>query len=200
MAGLGQIYLSTGGAGGVSQIVAGTNVTISPLGGTGVVTINATGGGGGITSLPVNISTVSLSTFNLFANTTYLGASSDETAIQFFGTNGRYNNSVIAEISTGATSQEMLFFKGSSISDRFRFQTTGNFVVETGVSSRLFTSTTINTLSNTTPAFIINSSSNVGIQTVNPATTLDVAGSGRFVSLSTTNTYTGGFYMGIFFA
>jgi len=35
------------GASGVSQIVAGTNVTISPAGGTGVVTINATGGGGG---------------------------------------------------------------------------------------------------------------------------------------------------------
>jgi len=36
---------STGG--GVSQIVAGTNVSISPSGGTGAVTINATGGGGG---------------------------------------------------------------------------------------------------------------------------------------------------------
>jgi len=35
------------GAAGVSQIVAGTNVTISPAVGTGVVTINATGGGGG---------------------------------------------------------------------------------------------------------------------------------------------------------
>jgi hypothetical protein len=35
------------GASGVSQIVAGTNVTISPAGGTGVVTVNATGGGGG---------------------------------------------------------------------------------------------------------------------------------------------------------
>jgi len=32
--------------GGVSQIVAGTNVTISPVGGTGVVTINASGSGG----------------------------------------------------------------------------------------------------------------------------------------------------------
>jgi len=38
---------STGGSSGVSQIVAGTNVTISPAGGTGVVTINATSGGGG---------------------------------------------------------------------------------------------------------------------------------------------------------
>ncbi len=33
-----------GGGGGVSQIVAGTNVTISPAGGTGVVTINSSGG------------------------------------------------------------------------------------------------------------------------------------------------------------
>ena len=32
---------------GVTSIVAGTNVTISPLGGTGAVTINATGGGSG---------------------------------------------------------------------------------------------------------------------------------------------------------
>lgn len=37
---------------GVVQIVAGTNVTISPVGGTGVVTINSSGGGGGgVTSL-----------------------------------------------------------------------------------------------------------------------------------------------------
>lgn len=33
--------------GGVTQIVAGANVTISPLNGLGAVTINATGGGGG---------------------------------------------------------------------------------------------------------------------------------------------------------
>ena len=38
---------SSGIPGGVTQIVAGTNVTISPIGGTGVVTINASGGGGG---------------------------------------------------------------------------------------------------------------------------------------------------------
>lgn len=32
--------------GGIRQIIAGTNVTISPTGGTGVVTVNATGAGG----------------------------------------------------------------------------------------------------------------------------------------------------------
>lgn len=44
-------WLLVGGAGGsgVTQIVAGTDVIISPVGGTGVVTINATGGGSGPT-------------------------------------------------------------------------------------------------------------------------------------------------------
>ena len=35
----------------VSQIIAGTNVSISPTGGTGAVTINASGGGGGVASV-----------------------------------------------------------------------------------------------------------------------------------------------------
>jgi hypothetical protein len=44
----GRITLASNGtSGGVTQIIAGTNVTISPAGGTGAVTINATGGGGG---------------------------------------------------------------------------------------------------------------------------------------------------------
>jgi hypothetical protein len=42
-------YLGSGASltGIVTQIVAGTNVTISPVGGTGAVTINSSGGGGG---------------------------------------------------------------------------------------------------------------------------------------------------------
>lgn len=40
---------SGGGSGsGVTQIVAGTNVSISPVGGTGVVTVSASGSGGGL--------------------------------------------------------------------------------------------------------------------------------------------------------
>lgn len=38
-------YATIGFTGGVAQIVAGTNITISPPGGTGVVTINASSGG-----------------------------------------------------------------------------------------------------------------------------------------------------------
>jgi hypothetical protein len=46
-----QTIAASGAAGAVTQIVAGTNVTISPAGGTGVVTINSTGGGGGGTEI-----------------------------------------------------------------------------------------------------------------------------------------------------
>ena len=43
----GRITSAANGAGGVTQIVAGSNITISPVGGTGIVTISSTGGGGG---------------------------------------------------------------------------------------------------------------------------------------------------------
>jgi hypothetical protein len=39
--------LSGGGGSAVTQLLAGTNITLSPSGGTGAVTINSTGGGGG---------------------------------------------------------------------------------------------------------------------------------------------------------
>ena len=44
-------YALNAGGGGVTQIVAGTNITISPPGGTGSVTINSTGGSGDTTSI-----------------------------------------------------------------------------------------------------------------------------------------------------
>jgi hypothetical protein len=53
---------SGGGVSGVTQIVAGTNVTISPVGGTGVVTINATGGGGGGGGTVTSVAALTLGT------------------------------------------------------------------------------------------------------------------------------------------
>lgn len=47
----GNVTITATGSGGVTQIIAGTNVTISPVGGTGAVTINSTGGGAGVTQI-----------------------------------------------------------------------------------------------------------------------------------------------------
>ena len=103
-----------------------------------------------------------------------------QSPIQFFGF-GTYSNTVIAELSTGATNQELLMFRGSNASDRIRMQTTGSIVFEPGVSQRLWPTVP----SNVTPAMVINTSSNVGIQTAAPSFPLDVAGMARAISLST---------------
>jgi hypothetical protein len=42
-----RLLVSGAGGTGVTQIIAGTNITISPVGGTGAVTINASGGSSG---------------------------------------------------------------------------------------------------------------------------------------------------------
>jgi hypothetical protein len=233
-----------GGAGGagVSQIVAGSNITITPPGGTGIVTIDATGGGGGIANIPDNLSTfaiftssflastiqsitlstqaittssittqtfqastVLLSTIStneinfagfgyllmpdIYPNTVYtstvltsnilVGFSTVVSPIQFYGF-GSYSNTVIAELSTGSNTQELIMFRGSNATDRIRMQTTGNIVFETGVSARVWPTVS----SNATPAMIINTSSNVGIQTASPGAALDVAGQVRAISIS----------------
>lgn len=64
-----------GGTGsGVTQIIAGTNVTISPVGGTGAVTVNSSGGGtpgGSPGQVQVNVA----SAFGGYANFTHNGTS-----------------------------------------------------------------------------------------------------------------------------
>jgi hypothetical protein len=128
----------------------------------------------------------------------FVGSSSNQNFIKFWGSIGEYNNTVIAQQSTGGGATELLLFEGSSINDQIRFQTTGGIRFETGVSQpRNFL--TANQV--TTPTMFINASSNVGIGTNNPTHTLDVTGTGRFTTLlSTTNLYAGAFYMGLFFA
>ena len=128
----------------------------------------------------------------------FVGSSSNQNFIKFWGNIGEYNNTVIAQQSTGGGATELLLFEGSSINDQVRVQTTGGIRFETGVSQpRNFL--TANQVP--VPTMFIASSSNVGIGTNNPAFTLDVTGSGRFTTLlSTTNLYAGAFYMGLFFA
>lgn len=130
--------------------------------------------------IATSLSTIQLNTGILYTNSTLLGNTSNQTAIQFYGLQGGYNNTVLAEQSTSATTQEFVVFRGSSVNDRIRMQTTGNIVFETGVSSRLWP----NAASNATPALMINTLSNVGIQTASPAFPLDVAGTARSQTLS----------------
>jgi hypothetical protein len=90
-----------------------------------------------------NLSTVGLWASTLLTNTVrtsniYLGQVATQTPIQFYGLRGNYTNTVIAEQSTGVLTQELLLFKGSSVADQVRIQTTGAFRLETGVSSRLW--------------------------------------------------------------
>jgi hypothetical protein len=129
-------------------------------------------------------------------STLFLGSSSNQNTLQFWGRVGNYNTTVFAEQSTGTTSQELLFFKGSSVNDQIRLQTTGGVRFETGVSTRAFAGAG----QTTTPTMILNSSGNVGINTGTPATALDVAGTGRFTTLSTLNVYAGAIYCSLFFA
>ena len=149
----------------------------------GVLASAAGGGGGGAGG-----STIS---------SLYVGSSSNENFIKFWGRIGEYENTVISDQSTGTTSAELLVFKGSSISDQIRFQTTGAIKFETGVGLRNFVTET----ALTTPTMTITANSNVGIGTNNPQFNLDVAGTSRFQTLlSTSAVYTGALYMSLYFA
>ena len=67
---------ASGTSGGVTSIVAGTNVTISPGGGTGAVTINSSGGGGSGASITDGTSTLDFDgSNNLQLDTTFLPSS-----------------------------------------------------------------------------------------------------------------------------
>ena len=123
----------------------------------------------------------SLST-GLIANPLRLGTLSTQTSIQFPGLRANYTGTVIAGQTTGVGTQELLLYQASTVSDQIRLQTTGNIVFEAGASARSFPST--QTLATPT-LYIAGTTSNVGIGTATPAATLDVAGQGRFQTVST---------------
>ena len=77
----------TGSASGVTGITAGTNVTISPVGGTGNVTINASGGGGGGTVTSVGTTTSNIAALTLSGTVTTSG---DLDLAKTGGTTGQY--------------------------------------------------------------------------------------------------------------
>ena len=132
----------------------------------------------------------------------FVGSQDTQNTIRFWGKQGEYDTTVIAEQSTGTTSGELILFKGSTTSDQLRFQTTGRMLFETGVPQRNF----CNAITLATPTMILTANSNVGILTANPTFTLDVGGTGRFQTLLSTpamyagSMTVGALSMGIFFA
>jgi archaellum component FlaC len=139
------------------------------------------------------ISTLQVTTGSLTTGNLQVGLGSSLSYIAFPGLQQGYNQSVVAEQSTGTGTQELLLFRGSTTTDRIRMQTTGSIVFETGVGARIFPAVG----SNVTPAMIITTSSNVGIGVLAPTTTLDVGGTGRFQILSSQQLYTSSVSAGI---
>ena len=142
------------------------------------------GGGGGGSVSPQTLAALSS------MSTVLVGFSSPVNTIRYYGRTGNYDGTVLAEQSTGQTTAELLLFKGSSIGDQVRIQTTGNFVLETGVSQRNFAAASQQSV----PRVLVNSAGNVGINVSSPQYMLDVAGSARFTTLTT-----GALFLGVSF-
>ena len=136
----------------------------------------------------VGISSIQANTGVLYSVSTMFGNTSSQTVLQFYGLQGNYNNTAIAEVSTGVGTQELLLFRGSSTADRIRVTTTGDIRFEPGYSQTLFNINSTTALS--VPTMLLRSNL-VGIGTSTPASLLDVAGMGRFQTLSSLSVVTG---------
>jgi hypothetical protein len=143
--------------------------------------------------IATSMSTIQTFTSSLLTINLQVGNVSSLSYISFPGLQQGYAQTIIAEQSTGTGTQELLFYKGSTTTDRIRMQTTGSIIFEPGVGARSFPAVG----SNVTPAMIINASSNVGIGIAAPTTTLDVAGTGRFQILSTQQLFVSSISSGI---
>lgn len=201
VAGLGQIYVSTvtgASFNGSTTTLSAAIITVSTLSTNMIMANNIYTSGLSTTSLVFGTGAGTLLMPDIAPNTVYastvtasnvqVGWNTNQSPIQFYGA-GNYTNSVIVEQSTSATTQELLFFRGSNATDRFRFQTTGYFSIETGVSSRLYPTTS----SNAVPSFTIDINSNVGIKLAAPGAPLDVNGIARATTFSSISMLTSSF-------
>jgi len=86
-------------------------------------------------------STINFYASSIMTNGLQLGSTSN-TSIFFDGPSGTYDRTTISESALTGTNQELLLFKGNTTTDQIRAQTTGNIVLEAGVSSRTWPTAT----------------------------------------------------------
>jgi len=139
----------------VTQIVAGTNVTISPVGGTGAVTINSTAsGGGGGTNYWVETAAGIHTTKNVGIGTT--------------------NPTVTLEVKAISSSTNVGLFTGSSTTDLVR-------ITQDGVGNAI----RVDDQAGGTTPFIVDQFGRVGINTLTATSNLTVFGNGRITGITT---------------
>lgn len=187
----GQVLSSTGSGTnwitsttGVTQITAGTNVTISPAGGTGNVTINAAGGGGIGGSIAVTQLALGSGTANEIQGSSKLtfafvsgGLGYDKLKI---GDGSTGSNQVLLDINTlgTASSRGRLTLNDAGTQRGFLGITGGDTEVTLlSVANLILDSGSTDDVIITT-----NSGSNVGIGNTAPTYKLEVTGTGSFSS------------------
>ena len=146
---------------GVTQITAGTNVTISPSGGTGNVTINASGGGGSGT-IGGTIENQEIA----------VGTAQDEIGGQAYFTWSAQNGLVVGNHSQTGGANNITIDRPSSLPGKFiiKQNNTTEFSIVTGGGSTTISSNTNNLI------LTDDTTAKVGVGNTSPTEKLDVTG------------------------
>ena len=159
---------------GVTQITAGTNITISPVGGTGNVTINASGGGGG------GISGATVATQVAFGATSSTTEIISDSTLFYSNLNGL----TIGDAAINGSNAILNLNKGEGGTARIIMKKLGVSKLDIkldGSEDAYITAVNTLTMSTTQPFgvtkdIILNPTGNVGVGDTSPSSKLSVAG------------------------
>ena len=125
---------------------------------------------------PLSTISSSYGTFSTLTTTnTFIGNS-----LYFYGFNGTYDRTVLAERLISTQTQEFFIFKGSNAGENIRLQASGNIIFETAAKPSVYLDAT----TQSTPTFLITPSRTVGINCNAPSYTLDISGSANITGLA----------------